>query len=146
MRKPLMIAAALLVCGCAKAPPPATLMTFEQADKPENNDKQIALEGYPRLPARAVLSDSMLIELHQDPSDKSKSINFDCNLGGGANQVEKPPRQHTQEAIKIHGSDGSLIISKDKIRVEGQLTYWIEKTPPGHNVWLAQPVTIQRLP
>jgi hypothetical protein len=113
----------LATVGCSSPPPPATPMTWTNYNTQANNDKQISLEGYARLPVAGLVSDTMLVELYEQPDGKGAFIPFSTRIGSSANQVEKPPENYTQSDFKLHANDGSLVGLNDKIRVSGKLVY-----------------------
>lgn len=124
--KPILLA--LLLVGCAKAPPPSTPMNFDQADAQANHEKQITVEGYPAFPSMAMITDTMFIELHETQDPNSRSINCSCKIGSGPNQLEKPPKDYKDSDLKLHYDDGSLVPLKTKIKVSGQV-YWSPPLP-----------------
>jgi hypothetical protein len=115
--------ALLLACGCSSAPPPATPMTFANFNVKDNDQKQISLEGYARIPAACMVSDTMLVDLFDNPEGKGKPLPFSCRVGSSANHVEKPPKNYTANDLKLHANDGSLVESGKKIRVAGKFVF-----------------------
>ena len=108
------------IAGCSASPPPATAVSWKDFRNQANNDKQISLEGYVRLPAAALVSDTMLVELYEQPEGKGETIPFSTRVGSSANQIEKPPEDYTQDDLKLHAGDGSLVGLNDKVRVSGK--------------------------
>ena len=98
-------------------------MTFANFNVKDNDQKQISLEGYARIPAACMVSDTMLVDLFDNPDGKGKSIAFSCRVGSSANQVEKPPKNYTAKDLKLHANDGSLVEGTQKIRVAGKLIF-----------------------
>jgi hypothetical protein len=111
------------LCGCSSPPPPATPMTFANFNTKENDHKQISIEGYARIPAACMVSDTMLVDLVESPDSKAKPLPFSCRVGSSANHVEKPPKNYTAKDLKLHANDGSLVEPGQKIRVAGQLIF-----------------------
>lgn len=128
-----------LTVGCSSAPPPATPMTFDNWKDKANDQKQISLEGYVRLPAAALVSDTMLLELHEKPEGKDRYADFSTRIGSGKNQVEKPPKDYTDKDLKLHANDGSLVGPKDKVRVSAKVIY-----SPSSSI-LYPPLDVQKL-
>ena len=139
MRYLLLAALSGLMLGCSSAPPPATPMTFATWNTKENDQKQISLEGYVRLPAAALVSDTMLLELHEKPEGKSSSVDFSTRIGSGKNQVEKPPKDYSDKDLKLHANDGSLVGPQDKVRISGKVVY-----SPSTSI-LFEPIDVQKL-
>ena len=133
--------AALLLAGCASAPPPATPVSWKDFNSQANHDKQVSLEGYPRLPAAALVSDTMLIELHEQADGKGTNVSFSIPIGSSANQVEQPPKDYKETDLKLHANDGSLVGLESKIRVSGKLLY----STGGKGTILFAPVDVQKL-
>lgn len=131
--------ALLLACGCSSAPPPATPMTFANFNVKDNDQKQISLEGYARIPAACMVSDTMLVDLFDNPEGKGKPLSFSCRVGSSANHVEKPPKNYTEKDLKLHANDGSLVESGQKIRVAGKLIF-----SPSSSILFA-PIDIQKI-
>ena len=138
-RQLVLATLACLLVGCSSAPPPATPMTFANFNAQANNDKQISLEGYLRLPVSALVSDTMLIDLYETPDGKGKPVPVSMNIGSGANSVEKPPKDYTEKDLKVHANDGSLVEPQQKVRVSGKLVY-----SPSASI-LYRPIDIQKL-
>lgn len=134
---------ALVQVGCGKATPPATPITYDATNSEANNGKQVSLVGYARLPVMMSVSDTMLIELHEQADGKGKHVNFDVPIGTGANQLEKPPSRYKKEDLKLHASDGTVVGPDDKIRVSGELV-WM-KQPGAPIVWLTKPIVVERI-
>lgn len=139
MKYALLAALSGLILGCSSAPPPATPMTFATWNVKANDKKQISLEGYVRLPAAAMVSDTMLLELHEKPEGKSSYVDFSTRIGSGKNEVEKPPKDYTDKDLKLHANDGSLVGPQDKVRVSGKMVY-----SPSTSI-LFGPVDVQKL-
>lgn len=135
----ILVALAALVVGCSSPPPPATPMTFDTFNVQANNDKQISLEGYMRLPVAAMVSDTMLVDLYDNPDGKGKAVPVSIYVGSGKNQVEKPPKDYTDKDFKLHANDGSLVTMKDKVRVSGKLVY-----SPSSSIFY-KPIDIQKI-
>jgi len=137
----LFAVAALLVAGCSSPPPPATPVNWKDFNSQANNDKQVSLEGYVRLPAAALISDTMLLELHEQQDGKGANVSFSTYLGSSANQVEKPPENYKETDLKLHANDGSLVAAGDKVRVAGKLIY----ASGGNGTILMGPIDVQKL-
>lgn len=125
--------------GCSSPPPPATPQTFANFNTQANHEKQISLEGYLRLPAAAMISDTMLLDLNENPDGKGKSVSVSIYLGSSANQVEKPPKDYSDKDLKVHANDGSLVGPDQKVRVAGKLIF-----SPSSSI-LFKPVDIQKI-
>lgn len=139
MKKLTLLLLASLVCACSSPPPPATPQTFSNFNTQANHEKQISLEGYLRLPVTALVSDTMLLDLHETTEPKSKSVPVSLYIGSSANQVEKPPKDYADKDLKVHANDGSLIDPQQKVRVSGKLIY-----SPSSSI-LFKPVDIQKI-
>ena len=139
MKRYLLTFAALTIWGCSSPPPPATPQTFSGYNVQANHEKQISLEGYLRLPAAAMVNDTMLLDLVEAPDSKGKPASVSLYVGTGANQVEKPPKSYTDKDLKVHANDGSLVDSGQKVRVSAKLIY-----DPSASI-LYKPVDIQKL-
>lgn len=133
------LALAMLLWGCSSPPPPATPVTWTDFNVQANHDKQISLEGYVRLPAAALVSDTMLVELYEHEDGKGKPLSFSVRIGSGANQVEKPPKDYKENDLKLHANDGSLVGLQEKVRVEGKLVF-----SPSSSILFA-PINVQKL-
>jgi len=130
---------ACAILGCSSPPPPATPKTFANFNTQENNDKQISLEGYLRMPVAAMVSDTMLVDLFEKPDGKDKPVPVQLRIGSSANCVEKPPKNYSDKDFKVHANDGSLVSPDQKVRVSGKLIY-----SPSSSI-LFSPVDIQKL-
>lgn len=137
----LLALAALLVAGCSSPPPPATPVAWKDFNSQAYNDKQISLEGYVRLPAAAMISDTMLLELHEQQDGKGANVSFSTRIGSSANQVEKPPESYKESDLKLHANDGSLVAASDKVRVAGKLIY----ASGGNGTILMAPIDVQKI-
>lgn len=140
MRKLTLTLLACLTWGCSSPPPPATPQTFANYNTQANHDKQISLDGYLRLPVSALVSDTMLLDLHEASDPKSQSVPVSLYVGASANQVEKPPKDYTDKDLKVHANDGSLIEANQKVRVSGKFIY----SASGGSI-LFNPVDIQKI-
>ena len=138
--KKLILLGSLLCAACSSPPPPATPQTFANYNTKANDQKQISLEGYLRLPVSAMISDTMLLDLVETPVSKGKEVPVSLYIGSSANQVEKPPKDYTNKDLKVRANDGSLIEANQKVRVSGKLIY----SPSGGSI-LFKPVDIQKL-
>ena len=136
----LTCAIALTAIGCSSPPPPATPVTWDGYKVQQNHEKQISLEGYIRLPAAAMVSDTMLLELRKDTSSKEPNLSFSTRVGSGANQVEKPPKDYSDKDLKVRANDGSLIEPNQKVRVSGKFIF----SPSGGSILFA-PIDIQKI-
>lgn len=132
---------ALLCAGCASPPPPATAVSWKDFNTQGNNDKQISLEGYVRMPVAALVSDTMLLELHEQADGKGANVSFSTTVGSSANQMEKPPEKYTDADLKLHAKDGSLVKATDKVRVSGKLIY---SSSPNSTI-LFGPIEVQKI-
>ncbi len=125
MLKPLaLILTASVLAGCAgSAPGPATPKTFANYNEQANNGQRLSLEGYVRLPAATLVSDTMMLELHEQPDSDKPQISFSIPIGGGANQVEQPPKDYQASDLKVRDKTGALIAPDQKVRISGKLIY-----------------------
>jgi hypothetical protein len=114
----LILLVSLVACS---SPPPAKLVTWETLCIPENYDQQVAIEGYPFLPVTALVSDTMLIDLHQGDVQEGTFIPVSMTLGSGNNQMVEPPDSYTDDDLLIRAGDGTEIRTGGRIRVEGKL-------------------------
>lgn len=140
MKKLTLTLLACLTWGCSSPPPPATPQTFSNYNTQANHEKQISLEGYLRLPASAMISDTMLLDLNETAEPKSKSVSVSLYIGSSANHVEKPPKDYTDKDLKVHANDGSLIEPNQKVRVSGKFIF----SASGGSI-LFKPVDIQKI-
>lgn len=140
MKKLTLTLLACLTWGCSSPPPPATPQTFSNYNTQANHEKQISLEGYLRLPASAMVSDTMLLDLNETAEPKSKSVSVSLYIGSSANHVEKPPKDYTDKDLKVHANDGSLIEPNQKVRVSGKFIF----SASGGSI-LFKPVDIQKI-
>lgn len=139
MRCAVLLMIALLMTGCSSGPPASTPQTFENAGTQANHDKQISLEGYPRLPSTVYVKDHVSVELHEKADGKGKYLRFTVPVGSGKNQCEKPPKDFKQEDLKLHAADGTVVGINDKIRVSGKL-FWTKD-----HAWMDTPLYIEKL-
>ena len=114
---------ALALLGCSSPPPAATAVQWSDFNVQANHDKHLSWEGYMRLPAAAMISDTMLIDLYQDKECKTKPLAVSMRIGSGKNQVEKPPKDYKLTDLKLHCDDGSLVGLDQKVRVQGKLIF-----------------------
>ena len=135
----LLAALTLSFLGCSSPPPPATAQTFANFNTQANHEKQISLEGYLRLPAATMVSDTMLLDLNETPDGKGKSVSVTMRVGSSANQVEKPPKDYTDKDLKVHANDGSLVEPQQKVRVAGKLIFSTSSSI------LYKPIDIQKI-
>ncbi len=137
--KKLILLSSLLCAACSSPPPPATPQTFANYNTQANDQKQISLEGYLRLPVSALVSDTMLLDLVEAPDSKGKPASVSLYVGTSANQVENPPKDYTEKDLKVHANDGSLIEPNQKVRVSARLIF-----NPSASI-LYKPVDIQKI-
>lgn len=138
--KNVLFALTLLLSGCSSPPPPATPVKWTDYNAQANNDKQISLEGYLRLPVTALVNDTMLVELHENSDAKGKPISVSLKVGSSKNQIEKPPEKYSQSDMKVHANDGNLVDANQKVRVAGKFIY----SASGGSIFYA-PVDIQKI-
>jgi len=127
------------LCACSSPPPPATPQTFANFNTKANDQKQISLEGYLRLPVSTLVSDTMLLDLYETSDAKGKPVSVSIYIGNSANRVEKPPKDYTSKDLKVHANDGSLVDPQQKVRVAGKMIYSKDASI------LFMPVDIQKL-
>jgi hypothetical protein len=110
----------LLVAGCA-SPQPGTLITHKAACNVENNDKRVALEGYPRLSGMTYVDDDFSVDLYEQPGGVGDAISVYLTIGTGANQAEDLPDDYSDADLKIHTKDNQVVSTDTRIRVHGTL-------------------------
>jgi hypothetical protein len=130
---------ALLIAGCASAPPPATLHTHETACTEANNGQRVAVEGYPQLSGMTLVDDDFSVDLYEQPQQGGKSISVYFTVGTGANQAENLPEDYSDADLKIHTSDNQVVSVDKHIRVHGEL-YWSNSS--GNVVCFISPVDL----
>jgi hypothetical protein len=113
----------LVVLAACESTPPGKPVTWETLCITENNDQQVAIEGYPYLPVTALVSDTMLIDLHQEPDRGGELIAVSMKLGSGNNQMVEPPDDYTDDDLLIRAGDGTEIRTGARMRVEGKLLF-----------------------
>jgi len=135
----------LLVAGCSTPPPPpATPMTYQTINAQSNHEKQVSLEGYPRLPSMTMVSDTINLEIHEKPDGQGAKSHFKPKLGSGKNNCERPPKDYKDTDLKLHANDGTVVGINDKIRVAGK-AHWSKTTKGEDFVILMAPIDIQKL-
>jgi hypothetical protein len=112
----------LLVSGCASAPQPGKLVTHATACSLENNDKRVALEGYPFLSGMTMVDDDFSVDLYEQSGGSGDAITVFLTVGTGANQAETLPDDYTDADLKIHTKDNQIVSTGTHIRVSGTLS------------------------
>ena len=123
MKSLLLCLILLFVLAASESTPPGKPVTWDTLCVPENNDQQVAIEGYPYLPVTALVSDTMLIDLHEEPDREGRLISTSMTLGSGNNQMVEPPDDYTAADLLIRAGDGTEIRTGQRIKVEGELIY-----------------------
>lgn len=113
----------LFTLAACESTPPGKPVTWDTLCVPENSDQQVAIEGYPYLPVTALVSDTMLIDLHEEPDREGRLISTSMTLGSGNNQMVEPPDDYTDDDLLIRAGDGTEIRTGQRIKVEGELIY-----------------------
>ncbi|MBN8593500.1 MAG: hypothetical protein J0M33_17225 [Anaerolineae bacterium] len=113
----------LFTLAACESTPPGKPVTWDTLCVPENNDQQVAIEGYPYLPVTALVSDTMLIDLHEEPDREGRLISTSMTLGSGNNQMVEPPDDYTDDDLLIRAGDGTEIRTGQPMKVEGKVLY-----------------------
>jgi hypothetical protein len=123
MRRSLILALILLavLAGCASAPQPGTRVTHATACSLENNDRRVALEGYPFLSGMTMVDDDFSVDLFEQPGGSGDAVSVYLTIGTGANQAENLPDDYTDADLKIHTKDNQVVSTGTRIRVHGTL-------------------------
>lgn len=112
----------LLLAGCATAPQQGRLVTHATACSLENNDKRVALEGYPYLSRMTMVDDDFSVDLYEQSEGSGDKVSVYLTVGTGANQAEDLPDDYSDADLKIHTSDNQVVSTGTRIRVHGTLT------------------------
>ncbi len=105
--------------GCAKP----VAVAFDQVCTKENNEQYISVEGYLRTGVTVLCSShggkrTCGLELFDKPDGQSK-ISVDIEEGTGKSQMEALPKNYSSEDLKIRAQDGSMIGTRDRVRIIG---------------------------
>jgi hypothetical protein len=112
----------LLLAGCASAPQPGRLVSHATACSLENNDKRVALEGYPYLSGMTYVDDDFSVDLFEQPGGSGDAVSVFLTIGTGANQAENLPDDYSDADLKIHTKDNQVVSTNTRIRVHGTLS------------------------
>jgi hypothetical protein len=118
----LMLGLILLLASCATAPQPGRLVTHATACSLENNDKRVALDGYPYLSRMTMVDDDFSVDLWDQPAGSGDKVSVFLTIGTGANQAEDLPDDYSSADLKIHTSDNQVVSTGAHIRVHGTIS------------------------
>lgn len=126
MPRPLIIFLTLLV-GCSSGPP--RQLTWEDLAKgKELHGQSVILEGYPGVLNHTADHQGKQSFVVMDQavgvsSSAQRSAICTASEGTGPNQVEKLPEEYTSKDLKVHCADGTVVGTKDKVRVQGKAEF-----------------------
>ena len=120
----------LLLTACEQIPP-AKVVTHAILCASENADQQVAVSGYAYLPngMMTLVTDTMFMELFEQPNRGGEMVRVSMTLGTGNNQMVEPPDSYSDADMLIHADNGQEIHTGDYIQVEGKVI----RTPSSNN-------------
>ena len=118
----LLAAVMLLLTACEQVPPgkPVTHATLCAV---ENAEQQIAISGYAYLPGgiMTLATDTMFMELFEQPDRGGEMVRVSMTLGTGNNQMVEPPDSYSDADMLIHTDNGQEIHTGDLVQIEGKV-------------------------
>jgi len=126
MPRPLLLLCLSLLCACSG--PPRSI-TWADLDKgKELNGQTVILEGYPGVLHSAVSNKGTqsfaILSTSAGTTDSAQqSVPAEAPVGTGPNQVEQLPEKYTTKDLKVHCADGTVVGTKDKVRIEAKAEF-----------------------
>ena len=127
MLRLLVALGAVGLLGCSPGPPRSITWADVQNGK-ELNGQTVILEGYPGVlhtstDHKGTQSFAILSTSAGTTDSAQQSVVASAPAGTGPNQVEQLPEQYTTKDLKIHCADGTVVGTRDKVRVEGKAEF-----------------------
>lgn len=117
----------VLACGgsSGSAPKQPTVIAFGDICKPENNDKDITIEGFVwttksvNCKRTARFRRLCAVELYETAEHKGTPVTVRFREGDGNSEMAGLPEKFTQKDIKLKTASGETIGTSEKIRLTG---------------------------
>ncbi|MBZ0303082.1 MAG: hypothetical protein K8J31_25270 [Anaerolineae bacterium] len=119
----MMLVLGLAACGSDSPPTSGEAIAFEDTCNDGNNGKRLAVEGYLILPDSFTDSTSVVLRLYESADLSGPPIGVQINFGTDPNRIEKVPTSYTDDDLKVHLADGSVVGYTTLVRVSGSVYY-----------------------
>ncbi len=127
MLRLLVVLGAVGLLGCSPGPP-RSITWADVKDGKGLNGQTVILEGYPGVPHFATSNKGTqafaILSTSAGTTDSAQqSVPAMAPVGTGPNQVEQLPEEYTTKDLKVHCVDGTVVGTKDKVRVEAKAEF-----------------------
>ena len=134
----VLVCALLALPACVPATAgPGTPQAFAFACAKTNEGRQIAVEGYLRLPRSLDSTKSVMLRLYPDPSFKGAPVGVPVLFGDRPNEARKISSAYHDEDLRVHLADGSTVPFGTRVRVSGRMYFPV--TPEDYDCALQTP-------
>jgi hypothetical protein len=127
---------ALPACVPATAGP-GTPQSFAFACAKPNEGRQIAVEGYLRLPPSLDNTKSVMLRLYPDPSFKGTPVGVPLLFGDKGNEARKISSSYHDEDLRVYLADGIAVPFGTRVLVSGRMYFPV--TPQDYDCALRNP-------
>jgi hypothetical protein len=62
------------------------------------------------------------LDLWENPDASGARASIDLVVGGGANQIDEPPKDYTDADVKVHTDSSATVVVGDKVRATGDIS------------------------
>jgi len=123
----------LLAFACSKKPlQPLEATTLEkvctEAFGPFYDERKyvkyhrVSFTGYLATPKSAMVSDTMFVDVHQNPNRGGARVYASFKVGSGKNRVEKLKNGYKESDLKIESNNGADLGNGSKVAIEGEVS------------------------
>jgi len=113
----------LVACSGEAVPASGTVQEFSSVCDKTNDGKVIAVEGYLKFPDSFTGDQSVVLRLYPTSEFSGTPVGVTVELGSKANQVEPVSDQYTDNDLKVHLADGTIVPYGTKVKVSGKMYY-----------------------
>ncbi len=118
----VIMLASLCLSGCAPGTSyPGALQDFSTACDKANEGRQIAVEGYLRLPDTLTSTSSVELRLYRDTGFHGVPIGVPMRFGDAPNEAAKIVTAYRDQDLKVYLANGTVVPFETKVRVSGKM-------------------------
>jgi len=118
-----MVSFLLVACSGEAAPATGPLQDFASVCDKTNDGKVIGVEGYLRFPDSFSGDQSVVLRLYPTSDFNGTPIGVTVELGSKPNQAEPVSDQYTDNDLKVHLADGTIVPFGTKVKISGKMYY-----------------------
>lgn len=122
----LILLPVVLTSACAtkqEAPTVGELRDFAAICDKANDGKRLAVEGYLRWPQSFSGTTSAVLRLYPTADASGSPIGILIHIGQKPNHLELPPKQYTDQHLKVRTSSGEIAGVETKVRISGNVYF-----------------------